>query len=143
MPYNTKPILVDVNNIPIPQYFDVVADAFKPLYGTGGGNQVVEASAAELLTQLQAQEYGTSQPQTATLSPNTDTLFTMAAECAYFDLINEGPGDVYIKVDAVAGIGGAGCLKLPEAMAYTLRQRGTVVHVIGAAASVVQIVGVR
>ena len=97
----------------------------------------------DLLTELQAQEYGTSQPITAMLAPNTDTLFTMAAECAQFDLINEGPGDVYVKVDAVAGIGGAGCLKLPEAMAYPLRQRGTVVHVIGAAASVVQIVGVR
>jgi hypothetical protein len=97
----------------------------------------------DLLDELQAQEYGTSQPITQTLAPNTDTLFTMSAECAQFDLVNEGPGDAYVKVDAVASIGGAGCLKLPEDMAYTLRQRGTVAHVIGSGAAVVTVVGVR
>jgi hypothetical protein len=98
----------------------------------------------DLLTELQSQEYGTSQPITQTLAPSTDTLFTMSAECAYFDLINEGPGDVYIKIDGVASIGGAGCLKLLEDGIYNeYRQRGTVAHVIGPSASVVTVVGVR
>ena len=36
MAHNTKPILVDVNGKPIPQYFDPLADEYKPLLGQHG-----------------------------------------------------------------------------------------------------------
>jgi hypothetical protein len=34
--HNTRPILVDVNGKPIPQYFDPLADEYKPLLGQHG-----------------------------------------------------------------------------------------------------------
>ena len=102
-----------------------------------------EVTVAALLAELESQHYDTSEPQNVTLTPSQATELTFAAECAYFDIFNEGPGDAWVKVDGTATIAGAGCLKVPEDIGYSLRQRGTTVSLIGASASVVQVVGVR
>jgi len=39
--HNTKPILTDVNGKPIPQYFDPLADEYKPLLGQHGAARSV------------------------------------------------------------------------------------------------------
>jgi len=39
--HNTKPILVDVNGRPIPQYFDPLADEYKPLLGAHGAARAI------------------------------------------------------------------------------------------------------
>lgn len=41
MAHNTKPILVDVNGRPIPQYFDPLADEYKPLLGAHGAARAI------------------------------------------------------------------------------------------------------
>ena len=103
-----------------------------------------EVTAAALLAEIEAQRHEESEPQNTTLIPGGPaTTLTFTDECAYFDIFNEGPGDAWVKVDGTATIGGTGCLKLPEEMGYTLRQRGTTVSLIGTSASVVQVVGVR
>ena len=97
-----------------------------------------------LLAELESQHYDTSEPQNETLTAGGPaTTLTFAVECAYFDIFNEGPGTVWVLVDGTATIAGTGCLKVPEDIGYTLRQRGTTVSIIGASASVVQVVGVR
>ncbi|NPV69021.1 MAG: hypothetical protein HPY55_00060 [Firmicutes bacterium] len=128
--YNTKAILKDKDGKPIPQYFDEVADDYKPLLGEGGGNRV-------------AQYYSTKEAKRQTLTPNQEAVLIFAQACEAFDILNIGPGDIYLDIDSSAEIGGAGDVLVPEGAAYSLQVKGTAVHVIGDYAAVVQCVGYR
>ena len=122
-------------------------DALLALIGEVGPNPTADTVLArlkDLLAELESQHYDTSEPQNTTLTPGGPaTELTFTAECAYFDIFNEGPGDAWVKVDGTATIAGAGCFKALAEVGYSLKQRGTVVSAIGASASVVQVVGVR
>lgn len=52
MAYNTKAIVRDLNNAPIPQYFNATADAYEPLYGEDNALRVLlyDTNGSPLLT---------------------------------------------------------------------------------------------
>ena len=67
MAHNTKPILVDVNGRPIPQYFDPLADEYKPLLGQHG-------AARSILYGPDGQPIGTSGNPLQVKAHDTDTV---------------------------------------------------------------------
>lgn len=42
MAHNTKSIVTDVNNKPIPQYYNPSTDSYEPIYGRDGANSFIE-----------------------------------------------------------------------------------------------------
>lgn len=42
MPYNTKSLVTDKNNKPVPQYFNPKSDQYEPIEGSYGANSFIE-----------------------------------------------------------------------------------------------------
>ena len=78
-----------------------------------------------------------------TLVPATVHKLTFFTRIRAVDIMNYGPGDIYVDMDSVAAVGGVNDILIPADMAYHWEVRGTSLHIIGASASVVQVVGVR
>lgn len=67
MTYNTKSIVTDINNKPVPQYYNPATDSYEPIHGSYGANSFIERgrivkdvfSASEnIIKQYQTEMYG-------------------------------------------------------------------------------------
>ena len=54
MAYNTKSIVKDVNQKPVPQYYNPISDAYEVLQGTNGANKVTLYTASGQAVDLSA-----------------------------------------------------------------------------------------
>lgn len=77
MPYNTQPILRDVDTKPIPQFWDETAGVYKPLPGSDTGLKVQlptgAADAATLATRLSETDFDAKAGALAETAPASDT----------------------------------------------------------------------
>jgi hypothetical protein len=89
------------------------------------------------------ESYTTKEAKREILTPNVEKLITFTAPCAKVDVLNIGPGDIFVDTDAAAAVNGADDIKVTAGMGYTVPVVCTVLHVIGTQASEVQAVGVR
>lgn len=77
-----------------------------------------------------------------TLVANTATQIIYASQIQNADIVNLGPGDVYVSWRKTATVGDANCLRLPEGMSYELRASApwNTLSIIGSQAAAVQVV---
>jgi len=77
-----------------------------------------------------------------TLVANTETLVRYDGIQQLADVMNLGPGTVYISWRKTAAIGDSNCLTLPEGASYELRPTSgwSILSIIAAQASAVQVV---
>ena len=77
-----------------------------------------------------------------TLTISTETLLTFASPQQNMDIINYGPGVIFLSWRKTAVVDDANCLQLAVNGTYEVRATGpfTNLSIIGASASVVQVV---
>jgi hypothetical protein len=78
MAYNTKQIKRDLQNCPIPQFFNPDTDEFEPLYGKAGGSRVLlyDAAGNPLLTAANPAYFQAEDGKIATLGAKADEAVT-------------------------------------------------------------------
>ncbi len=76
------------------------------------------------------------------LVPNSETIISYDSPQQHADLVNYGPGDIFISWRQSALLNDVNCLKLTESQSYELRPKSpwNMLSIIGAQASEVQVV---
>ncbi len=87
--------------------------------------------------------YTAKEGKRVTLTPGSESTQTFAAAFEALQVLNYGPGDVYLDIDSAAAVGGADDVLIEEGTSIPIPMAGTDVHLIGSSASVVQLVGYR